>query len=194
MGNSFSIGGNKFDRTNMPSDFQIQDVKSKKMQRTLNLFDVNGDGVISKDEADRISLFYKTGSATFSRTEGGQTIDYTISAKKPGKNPIETKTEIIDQNDNLVYSETTQFNRRVEEQRTDQYRYKHNSDGSVDETHDVIDSNDNLVKTEESVISDQGVHTPKRTITYSNGSTPGEVEATYKNNDGSTFTDRYWSF
>lgn len=189
MGDSFKIGDQKFNKSNMPSDFQIQDVKSKTMQRILNLFDVNGDGIISKDEAAKISLFYKTGSATFSKTENGEITDYTISAKKAGENPIETRTDIVDKNDNLVYTETTKYNRKVKEEQTDQYRYKHNADGSVEQTHDTINSKDRLIKTEDSKIDSNGNWSLKNTLNYSTTRNSNEVNVTKTNHVNGTIED-----
>ena len=194
MGGSLRIGRQKYQKTDMPSEFKVEDVKSKKMQRTLALFDVNKDGVISKEEAEKISLFYKTGSAKFSKINDGKITDYTISAQKAGNNPNEITKDEIDENDNLVFSETTKLNGKVKEVRTDQYSFTHNEDGSVDEIHYVIDSKDRLVRTEEAVIDKNNVHTHKRTIIYSDGKTPGEVNAQYINADGTTETDTYWSF
>lgn len=167
MGNSLSINGKSYDKTNMPSDFLIQNVKSKKMQRTLDLFDVNSDGIISKDEAQKISLFYETGSATFSKTEDGQTTEYSVYTRKPGKNPMVTSTEVFDaDNSNLLSAEYTSYNRKVKESRTDKYKYTHNQDGSVDIVQDTINPKGKLVKTEEGTVSEDGAYTAKRTIKY----------------------------
>ena len=163
-GSGVNIGGKIYSKTKLPSDFKLQDVSNKKMQRKFELFDVNGDGNISQDEASKISLFYKTGKATFSNKEGGVTTDYTISASKRG---IQTRTDVIDKNDNLLSTDITQYGRDMEMIKADQYRYEHKSYGNVKVTHDYINSKDELVKTEESTIDKDGHHLIDTTFNYS---------------------------
>ncbi|MBQ6515962.1 hypothetical protein IJI31_02150 [bacterium] len=116
-----NIGGKKVDLSNVQMKLDnIQDAQTKK---ALSLFDIDGNGVLSKNELKQASIFYKEGYTQLSQEnqDGVQVRD--IWARKKGGNPAETIYQDINETKGNVYLEHTFFdnNGDIKSQKKENY-------------------------------------------------------------------------